>query len=421
MARRRGFFAELQHQQQLAAKRQAQQQRLAVRQYNQAALARQRAASAHRRASEAARRSTAAEQARLNKQMAAAYVAECEAEAAEKTAEAIAHQQEIEELLAATLEFDDWVDLTRLRQVYEPTPLDAGTLTAETPVPTYIPIPPRPHFYAPEQPTGLSAKLGGQRKYEAQLAAAHAQYASNMTYWHGQLNDLFTRNGVARQAWLANEFDRLTRLEQARRDHTTAQQSRREEIQRANSELDQLIADLRNGDGRALEQYVGIVLANSTYPEEFQVDYDYEFITADRELAVTVLVPTPDQFPSVKAVRYIKAKDEFTTTRLSTAELKRRYNRAVHQTALRTPHEVFEADREAIIDAISLTVAVDTVDPATGHDRRVPLAQLAVDRQSFLAIVLSRVEPIETLKHLAAAVSQNPYGLIPLAGQGVRG
>ncbi|ORM30568.1 hypothetical protein BFL43_18195 [Williamsia sp. 1135] len=273
--------------------------------------------------------------------MAAAYAAECEAEAAEKTAEAVAQQQEIEELLAATLEIDDWVDLTRLRQVFEPTTLATGTLSTETPAPTYIPIPPRPHFHAPEQPSGLSAKLGGQRKYEAQLAATHAQYASSMTYWHGQLNDLFTRNGVARQAWLAIEFDRLTRLEQAQRDHETVNQSRREEIRRTNSELDQLIADLRNGAGRALEQYVGIVLANSTYPEQFQVDYDYEFITADRELAVTVLVPTPDQFPAVKAVRYVKAKDEFTTTRLSAAELKRRYNNAIHQTALRTPHEVF--------------------------------------------------------------------------------
>jgi restriction system protein len=353
--------------------------------------------------------------------MAAAYVAECEAEAAETTAGAVAQQQEIEELLAATLEVDDWIDLTRLRQVFEPTTLDAGTLSTETPVPTYIPIPPHPHFYAPEQPTGLSAKLGGQRKYEAQLAAAHAQYASNMAYWHGQLNDLFTRNGATRQTWLATEFDRLTRLEQAQRDHETANQSRREEIQRANSELDKLIRDLQNGDGRALEQYVGIVLANSTYPEQFQVDYDYEFVTADRELAVTVLVPPPYQFPNIKSVKYSKTLSEFTTLRLSAAELKRRYNSAIHQTALRTPHEVFEADREGIIDAISLTVAVDTVDPATGHDRRVPLAQLAVDRQSFLAIDLSRIEPIETLKHLAAAVSKNPYGLIPLAGQGVRG
>lgn len=421
MARRRGFFAELHHQQQLAARRQAQQQRLAVRQYNQAALARQRAASAHRRATEAARRSTAAEQVRLNKQMAAAYVAECEAEAAEKTAGAVAQLQEIEDLLAATLEIDDWVDLTRLRQPFVLDAFDAGNLNAATPSPTYIPIPPRPHFFGPDRPTGLSAKLGGQRKYEAQLADAHAHYAHAVTYWHEQLNELFARNGATRRTWLTTEFDRLTRLEEAKRDHAIANQQRHKEIQRINTELEQLITDLRRRDGRALEQYVGIVLANSTYPEAFPVDYDYQFIAEDRELAVTVLVPAPEQFPAVKAVRYLKAKDEYTTTRLSATELKRRYNSAIYQTALRTPHEVFEADREGIVDAISLTVAVDTINPATGHERRVPLVQLAVDRHSFLALDLARVEPLETLKHLAAAVSKNPYAAIPLAGQGVRG
>lgn len=389
MARRRGFFAELHHQQQLAARRQAQQQRLAVRQYNQAALARQRAASAHRRAAEAARRSTTAEQARLNKQMAAAYVAECEAEAAEKTAAAVAQLQEIEDVLAATLDVDDWVDLTRLRQTFVPEAFDAGDLMTATPEPTYLAIPPRPHFYAPDRPTGLGAKLGGQRKYEAQLADAHAQYAHAVAYWHGQLNDLFARNGATRQAWLTAEFDRLTRLEEAKRAHNLANQQRQQDVQRINTELDQLITNLRCRDGRALEQYVGIVLANSTYPAAFPVEHDYQFIAEDRELAVTVLVPAPDQFPAVKAVRYLKAKDEYTTTRLSAAELKRRYNSAVYQTALRTPHEVFEADREGIIDAISLTVAVDTIDPATGHDHQVPLVQLAVDRHSFLALDLA--------------------------------
>lgn len=421
MARRRGFFAELHHQQQLAARKQAQQQRLAVRQYNQAALARQRAASAHRRAAEAARRATTAEQARLNKQMAAAYVAECEAEAIEKTAGAVAQLQEIEDLLTATLEVDDWVDLTRLRQTFVPAAFDAGALTTTTPTPAYIPIPPRPVFYEPDRPSGLSAKLGGQRKYEAQLANAHAQYAHAVTHWHSQLNDLFARNGATRRRWLATEFDRLTRLQQAHLDHNITDQQRHEEIRRANTELEQLIADLRHRDGRALEQYVGIVLANSTYPEAFQVDYDYEFNVEDRELAVTVLVPAPEEFPSTKSVRYVKARDEYTTTPLSASERKRRYNNAVYQSALRTPHEVFEADREGIIEAISLTVALDTVDPATGHDRRVPLIQLAVDRPSFLALDLARVEPPETLKHLAAAVSKNPYALVPLAEQGVRG
>ena len=82
---------------------------------------------------------------------------------------------------------------------------------------------------------------------------------------------------------------------------------------------------------------------------------------------------------------------------------------------------MFEADREEIIDSIALTVAVDAIDSATGHDTRVDLVRLATDRADFLPIDLSRVEPAATLAHLAGAMSKNPYGLVPLANHGVRG
>lgn len=421
MARRRGFFAEIQHQQQLAARRQAQQERAAVREYNQAVLARERAANARRRAVDAERRATAAEQARLEKQAAAAYVAEREAEAAEITARAQAQQQEIETLLAATLEIDDWVDLTHLHQVFDPPPFDAGQLAVRTPAPTYSPLPPQPRFTPPARPSGLSGRLGGQRKYETQLAEAHSEYSNRLAGWDSSLEKICASNAAIRDRWRRDEADRIARLSRAAREHEAQLRVQKDRIRKTNVELDQLITDLASGVGSAVEQYVAIVLANSTYPESFDVDYEHEFIVEDRELSVIVLVPRPDDFPSIRSVRYVKAKDELSTTRLSATELKRRYNSAVYQTALRTPHEVFEADRKKIVDAISLTVSVDAVDPATGRDRRVPLVQLAVDRSGFLAIDLSRVEPLETLRHLAAAVSKNPYALTPLAGQGVRG
>jgi len=38
----------------------------------------------------------------------------------------------------------------------------------------------------------------------------------------------------------------------------------------------------------------------------------------------------------------------------------------VHQVALRSFHEVFEADRRGLIRSISLEVGTETIDPATG-------------------------------------------------------
>ncbi|MFH5207049.1 hypothetical protein ACHIPZ_02235 [Antrihabitans sp. NCIMB 15449] len=170
-----------------------------------------------------------------------------------------------------------------------------------------------------------------------------------------------------------------------------------------------------------MDEYVGIVLANSVYPDAFPVSHEHAFKSEDRELDIIVLAPDPEAFPTLKSFRYNKTDDTITSTKSSAADVKRRYASAIAQIALRTAHEVFEADRENIVDSVSLTVAVDAIDGATGRDARIDVLRLATDRTDFLSLDLSRVDPLATLAHLAAAVSKNPYGLVPLANQGVRG
>ena len=54
------------------------------------------------------------------------------------------------------------------------------------------------------------------------------------------------------------------------------------------------------------------------------------------------------------------------------------------QVALRTLHEVFEADRAGHIRTVSATVGTTALNPATGHDEWVPLAMVAADRETFV-------------------------------------
>lgn len=422
MARRRGFLAELQHQQRLAAQRQAQQQRIANREHNQAVAARQRAVREQERAQAAAQRAAAADRVRLDREAKAAYVAQREAQAAEENALASAQLQEIDNLLAATLDVDDWVDLSSLRQSVEAeTFCPSDQLSTPTPRPRYYALPDSPRFVPPNRPSGVGAAFGGNRRYANELAAAEEQYRVQMSGWWTAFLESLHRNAAIRAGWREQERERFQRLDGERQAHRSADEHRIHAARLANDNLEKLIAGLRERDRAALEEYVGIVLANSAYPECFDVDHEYSYRANDRELVVSVRVPAPEDFPSVKSVRYAKAADDLVRTQLSATELKRRYNSAVHKVALRTAHEVFEADREAVIDAISLTVVTEAIDPATGHQATVALLQLAVDRESFIALDLSRIDPAQTLKHLCAAVSKNPYGLVSLSEGGVRG
>ncbi|WP_345498471.1 hypothetical protein [Nocardia callitridis] len=387
---------------------------MAVRESLRLAREQQRAADAAIRAS-AAQRTAAQRAARL------ANIAAREAAAEERNAQLAVAFDEIDNLLNATLDVDDWVDLESLRESASSLPFDRPELLVLSAVPHYRPLLDRPSFVAPTPQSGLSGALGGNRKRSAQLATAQQEHLRLVRQWEQILIQTCAANAELRAQWRQREAARTAELDDARRRHERAETERRHRINESNARLDQLIAGLRERKPSAMDEYVGIVLANSIYPETFEVSYEHSFDATDQELRITVLAPRPDAFLTTKSFRYNKTNDEITATALPMAERKRRYASAIAQTALRTVHEVFEADRAAIIDSIALTVAVNAVDGATGHDTRTDLLQLATDRADFLALDLARVDPKQTLAHLSAAVSPNPFGLVPLADHGVRG
>jgi restriction system protein len=88
--------------------------------------------------------------------------------------------------------------------------------------------------------------------------------------------------------------------------------------------------------------------------------------------------------------------------------------------ALRSIHEVFEADRRGLIRTIALEVLTSAVEERTGIRGDVPLIIVGAERDAFLSFDLSAVVPEKTLAHMGAAVSKNPIALIPAERSGVR-
>jgi restriction system protein len=188
-----------------------------------------------------------------------------------------------------------------------------------------------------------------------------------------------------------------------------------------NQALARLINDLAFDVEAAIQEYVAIVLSSSVYPDAFPVDHDHDFDLATRELRLTVTAPPPSAVPAVKEYRYVKTKDEITSTALPVKALKDRYAGAVTQVAVRTLHEIFEADRGGKIQSIALKVETSVLSPATGLRESVPLVVVAADRETFGRFDLSNVVPLATLGHLGAAVSRSPFDLTPAdTSRGVR-
>jgi restriction system protein len=413
LARRRGFFAEMQHQSQVAARQAAQYQRaveVANRRAEQARNAALRAQAASQRASEADRK-------RLEREAVAAHIAAMQAEADENNAVLESVYEDLDNLLKATLDVDDYVDLEKLRQVADHPLFDRSDLEVPIALPTLIPDPIEPTRKAVDPPKGL---FGKKKKLEEAQANAEAEFVQAWYAWQKEVASLpAKRAGLASDHAMA-EAARESALATERARYASECTEREKAVAEHNSSLDDFIANLGYGTVDAVREYVGIVLANSVYPEHFEVEHEASFEPATAELSLKVVVPGPDNIPTIKAHKYTRASDEITTVPLSQKEFKGRYANVIHQVALRTIHEVFEADRRNLFQAISLEVGTDAKNPATGKQEYVPFVAVSASRDRFIEIDLSAVVPAATLEHLGAAVSKSPFDLAPASGAGVR-
>jgi restriction system protein len=406
------------------------QSRIAARERERAdrAMVRERIANARRadqtqreaeRVQAASLRWNAAEQKRMEKAALEAHHAAMESRAEEQNLELGEVYADIDSLLTATLQVDDYFDLETLRKSPDYPPFDRRDLESPLPVPELVVEPAEPVLRRPDPPRGL-AKLFGKGRHAKAVSAAEAAHARAMTQWQSTLKEVAKRRQDALDEHALRESARLAELENARARYRLVCAGCDEEVKEFNRQLDELIANLSYGTVDAVHEYISIVLENSLYPEHFPVQHEFKFAPDAAELRLRVLVPGPDTLPTIKSYKYSKSADEVTAIDNSQKACRDRYASAIDQVALRSLHEIFEADRRGVIKSISLEVGAQALDRATGLQTYVPFVSVGVERDAFLGLNLSAVIPELTLQRMGAAVSRNPYGLVPAKVTGVR-
>ncbi|WP_433390435.1 restriction endonuclease [Micromonospora sp. KLBMP9576] len=301
----------------------------------------------------------------------------------------LARLDELDNLLAATLDVDDHIDFRRLRKSAQHPPFNPGTLG--TPLP-----PPDWRQFEPSAPTGLGKVFGGQAKYQQQLAAAQQAFAQ------------------AQAQHAAAEADRQRRLSAAHQRYQEKCAQVDTQIRAHNAEVDRFETAFAASEPAAVIEYFGMVLGNSVYPDDFPQHYRLAYVPESRQLVVEYHLPTLEVIPAVREYRYIKARDEISTAARPAKDIKERYANLVAQVTLRTVHELFEADRSKLVDTVVFNGIVDTTDPRTGVSVQPCLVTLRTTRDVFAGLNLRLVEPLACLAHLNASVSKRPAELAPV-------
>lgn len=315
-----------------------------------------------------------------------------------KTNEALDAINKLETILLHTLSVDDAIDWSSL--------LDKKRYSQKKPSKSKLtPIPPEPDKSDEKYRANLvlfDKLFSNSRKRKE--SEAQKKYSEDLDAWKEK----------QRQAELINkklESDHCDAIRKWHEDKRKHEERQAENNKKILDRKDQYL----NKDSGAILDYCEMVLSNSEYPDYFPQDWDLDFQSESKILIVDYSLPDIDCLPTVKNVKYIISRDEFTETNLSDSALNKLYDALLYQIALRTVHELYEADVIDVLESIVFNGWVDSIDKATGQNVNSCIMSLQASRQEFLAINLEKVDPKACFKQLKGVGSSKLHGLSPIA------
>lgn len=410
---RRGVLGSILHEMKVAEQKRERAARKAVREHEAAVRNYERARAAEERAVKKATRAAQAQRKQLEKEAREAHIFAMQTEVEEKNSALEEIYEDIDGLLEATLDKDDYVDLNSLKLSKDNFPFPQKDLEVPNKEPVLESPLDRPEYVEPNKPNRFLGIFPRKHLHLKQIVESKEVHSKQLVEWGKESAEIEKRHADLMVEYKSLENERETQLEKAIQEYEN-------KITDHNEKVDKLSTDLGYGVAEAIEEYVSIVLSNSVYPDNFPVDYEHDFESETAELKIKVFIPSPDEIPEIKKFTYKKTTDEISESSLSNKVAKDRYESAVHQVALRTIHEVFEADRRGLIKSTSMQVGTTAIDPATGKVGYKPFVAVAAERDAFLELVLEMVVPKQALKHLGASLSKDPRSLVEADTSGIR-
>ena len=194
------------------------------------------------------------------------------------------------------------------------------------------------------------------------------------------------------------------RKTKAFQDYLSAKQEFESEQRQHNADVSFLKESFEMGEEGAIEKYASVVLANSKYPSELEMDYDVDYVGGEKTLYVSFLFPDIDDLPMVDRYSFSSSTNEIIEHTLSKSNAMSLYENTLLAVGIRTIHEMFEAIYNGTVEHVvfkgyllSDETSEDTVDFT---DAVREIFEIKADRATFEGIRLSDNEITETLSKL---------------------
>lgn len=211
-----------------------------------------------------------------------------------------------------------------------------------------------------------------------------------------------------------HEEERIKKLAQLQEEYDSKKAAFIAEATAKNAEVAKFKEAYRQGDAQAVEDYNNLVLDRSEYDEQFPHEHEVTYVTESKYLTIKKALPALSVVPSVAEYRYVKSSDTITEKARLKVDIKKIYTSLVCQIALRSIHEVFEADQGKWIDRASFDGYVKAVDPAKGEHWTPTIVNLTVTASDFKQIRLGYIDPLVCFTSLDGRLAKKLDGTMSL-------
>ncbi len=335
-------------------------------------------------------------------------------EADDLTDEAEIRLESLDRILAHTLKVNDAVDWDALKDRTLP-PESAAFLVKKFPQPEPRFSPAPTPQYAEPAISFLDLIFGRKAK---KIKAAEEAHEAAVANWRVSESSRREQHEILVSAWTKNR-DIFTAEQEIEKSQHLAQQDiqRREflDVQASrNAKVDQLHAALERGEPEAVIEHASMVLDASDYDGLFEKSTLLQYHPDAKLLKVAYDLPCPDDLPTLKSVKFVRSTGELKETHISDREKRANFESVTYQIALRTLHELFEADEHGNLSKILFNGYVNFIDKSTGREARSCLLSVVAEKSAFEQIDLARVDPKTCFKSLKGVSAATLASLTPI-------
>jgi len=319
--------------------------------------------------------------------------------AQEQTAEARQALADIENTLKHTLDVNDRIEWDSL--------LDRSGFPEPLPTPPkFINEPPEPlESNFKYKPIHKWFHRFMQKLREKAIKEARDRFVTDRANWERAINDIKIRNEKIAEAHTQEK-------EQWESERIIYEKKRAEK----NVQILEKKASYLDGDPQAILEYCDMVLSNSQYPDSFPQEWNLDYQSETKTIVVDYFLPSPEDLPTLKEVRYVASKDDFNEINVNESELNRMYDSLLYQISLRTIHEIFESDQINSIQAVVFNGWVRTIDRGTGKKITVCVLSLQSQKQEIKDLNLENIIDYRAcFRALKGVGSSKLHGLTPVA------